>query len=229
MDTDALLTLACQAKTVARMAYRIGDFVIEGTPLLWLASPRPVNPARIEAWNEVFTINRYRTTAQDVAFGLRQLVDIALKGLSPSINDTTTALMSIDYVTAIPMRLAHRRIPSPRRYQAGVLRVMAPGPTFADFVAMAFDPIRQNAAGNVAALSHLLQAVDRLSHPTRDPHRRHALQRQAGLILDAARQSIPLAADRDALERHGERLLRNLSPVAIDPAHSAIDLPTQER
>ncbi|HYQ91499.1 MAG TPA: DUF2254 family protein, partial [Candidatus Competibacteraceae bacterium] len=191
--------------------------------------PRPVDPARLQAWNAAFTINRYRTTAQDAAFGLQQLVDIALKGLSPGINDTTTALMSLDYVTAILIRLAHRRIPSPRRYQEGVLRVIAPGPTFADVVAMAFDPIRQNAAGNVAALAHLLQAVDRLSHPTRDPQRRHALRRQASLILDTARQSIPLAADRDALESHGERLLRDLSPVAIAPPHGRIDLPPQER
>ncbi len=94
-----------------------------------------------------YGIDRHRTVEQDSAFGIRQLVDMALRALSPGINDTTTAVMCVDYLTAILARLASRNIPSSHRYEEGELRVITIGPTFAGLVAESFDQIRGSAAG----------------------------------------------------------------------------------
>ena len=94
------------------------------------------------------------------AFGIRQIVDMALRTLSPGINDTTTAVMCVDYLTAILARLAVRPIPSTRRHQEGELRVITIGPTFAGLSAESFDQIRASAKGNVAVTLRLLDAIE---------------------------------------------------------------------
>jgi uncharacterized membrane protein len=76
---------------------------------------------------------------QDAAFGIRQIVDVALEALSPGINDTTTAVMCVDYLTAILTQLAPRQIPSSRRYEEGKLRVIAIGPSFESLLSESFD------------------------------------------------------------------------------------------
>jgi uncharacterized membrane protein len=99
-------------------------------PLASLALEDPPDQETMAALQGIFSISRYRTVEQDAAFGIRQIVDVALKALSPGINDTTTAVMCVDYLTAILARLAPRHIPSSHRYEEGELRVIAEGPSF---------------------------------------------------------------------------------------------------
>lgn len=213
VDPDALLAVARAEGAVIRMEHGIGEFVIDGAPLVSLARVSAVDAAVTRQVNAAFTINHYRTTAQDAAFGVRQLVDVALKGLSPGINDTTTAILCVDYLTAILARLSDRRLPRADRWQDGVLRVLARRPTFGEFVAGAFDQIRQNAEGNVAVLLRLLQALELLGGRVESSVRRAALRRQVALILEAARRCIP-APERVDIESLGERLLNVFTPQA---------------
>jgi uncharacterized membrane protein len=106
---------------------------------------------------------------QDAAFGIRQIVDMALKALSPGINDTTTAVMCVDYLTAILARLAPRQIPSSHRYEEGELRVIAEGPSFESLLAESFDQIRSNAKGDVAIMSRMLDALQTIASLTASP------------------------------------------------------------
>jgi uncharacterized membrane protein len=116
-----------------------------------------------------YSIDRNRTVEQDCAFGIRQLVDMALRALSPGINDTTTAVMCVDYLTAILARLASREIPSSRRYEDGELRVISIGQTFASLVAESFDEIRGSAGGNVAIMLRMLGALQTIASLTDSP------------------------------------------------------------
>ncbi len=93
-----------------RMEHGIGEFVVDDTPLASLALEEPPEQEVIAALQEAYSIARHRTVEHDTAFGIRQIVDIALRALSPSINDTTTAAMCVDYLTAILARLASRSI-----------------------------------------------------------------------------------------------------------------------
>ena len=148
---------------------------------------------------------------QDSAFGVRQIVDMALRALSPGINDTTTAMMCVDYLTAILARLASRPIPSSRRYEEGELRVITIGPTFASMVAESFDQIRGSAQGNVAIMLRMLGALQTIASLTASPSRRRALHEQVEWIAELAERTIEsphdqtrfqsrLALAREALE-----------------------------
>ena len=87
---------------ILRMEYSIGEFVVEGRPLVSVANPDILDDAMTTKVNALYVISRQRTVEYDVAFGIRQIVDIAMKALSPGINDTTTAVMCVDYLTRDP-------------------------------------------------------------------------------------------------------------------------------
>jgi uncharacterized membrane protein len=120
--------------------------------------------------------------------------------------------MSVDYLTAILVRLALRRIASPRRYVDGQLRVIARGPTFATLLATALDQICRNAAGNVTVLACLLQAVETVAGVTTSYRRRQALRQQVQRLEEVIHQSIALPGERQALTNQSQRLAQLLAP-----------------
>lgn len=210
VDGDALLRLARERNTVVRMDRGIGEFVVEGAPLVSVAGEKQPDEETLDKLDAVYSIGRNRTIVQDAGFGIRQIVDVALKALSPGINDATTAVSCVNYLAAILARLAARQVETPYRMDLGKLRVVARGPTFAGLLGEAFDQIRQNAAGNVAVLGCLLQALEVIARRTQDAQRQQALRRQADLIADIAGRSIPAPRDCEGIEAALERLAQAL-------------------
>ena len=211
VDSAALLSVARNHQTVVRMERAIGDFVVRGTALASLAMEQPPAPTVMAALREAYDIHHHRTVEQDVGFGIRQIVDMALRALSPGFNDTTTAVMCVDYLTTIVARLASRPIPSSRRHENGELRVLTLGLTFGSVLDESFDQIRSSAQGNAAILLRLLGAVQTIGGLTGSPRRREALrehvQRIAEITVrtiasphDRARIQLRLTTVRDALD-----------------------------
>ena len=200
VDNAALLRLARERKTIVRMERGIGDFVVHDTPLASLALESPPAEEIIAALQAAYGIDRHRTVEQDCSFGIRQLVDMALRALSPGINDTTTAVMCVDYLTAILARLASRPIPSSRRYEDGELKVITIGPTFASLVAESFDQIRVSAKGNVAIMLRMLDALETIAGLTTSPSRRRALRQQVQCIAELAERTIESPHDQARFE-----------------------------
>ena len=196
VDAKALLQFAEAQDCVVRMERAVGEFVVEGSALVSLEGKNP-DDAGIRQLNAIYTLGRQRTMEQDAAFGIRQIVDVALKALSPGINDTTTAIICIDYLGAILARLASRQIESDRRAKGHELRVIARGPTFSTLLSDAFDQIRQNAEKNPAVLVRLLEVLTDIASRT-DATRRAARQSRSSrsLILEAAMRGIPCQNDR---------------------------------
>ncbi|MCL4176965.1 MAG: DUF2254 domain-containing protein [Verrucomicrobia bacterium] len=200
VDNAALLRLAREHRTIVRMERGIGEFVVQNTPLASLVLENPPDQEIIAALRGAYNIDRHRTVHQDCAFGIRQLVDMALRALSPGINDTTTAVMCVDYLTAILARLASREIPSSRRYEDGELRVISVGQTFAGLVAEAFDEIRGSAEGNVAILLRMLGALQTIASLTGSPSRWRVLREQVEWIAEVAVRTIKSPHDRTQYE-----------------------------
>lgn len=121
---------------------------------------------------------------------------MALRALSPGINDTTTAVMCVDYITAILALLASQKIPSAHHYADGELRVIAIRQSFANLVAESFDEIRGSATGNVAIMLRMLDALARIASFTDSPSRRRALREQADHIAELGDRSIPSPHDQ---------------------------------
>jgi len=209
VDGDGLLRFACEREIVVRMERGIGEFVVEGAPLVSVTGGAPPDDGLADAVAGLYTVGRQRTTVQDAGFGIRQIVDISLKALSPGINDTTTAVTCVQYLSAVLARLAARRLADPCRTDGGKLRVIARGANFPGLLGEAFDQIRRNAAGNVAVLLTLLDALEVVAVRTRDVGRLGAVARQVELIAEVARRTIPSLPDREgieaALDRHMKR------------------------
>lgn len=206
VDVNALLALAREHGIILRMGRGVGEFVVEGTPLVFVSDPSGLGNQMTAELNAVYVISRQRTVEQDVAFGIRQIVDVALKALSPGINDSTTAVMSVDYLAAVLVRLSTRRIATRLWLDQGELRVIALCPSFESLLAEAFDQIRQNAKANVAVLTRLLQALETIAGQTTNIQRKRALSQQADLMVSVALRTISSAHDRVEIEASLARL-----------------------
>jgi uncharacterized membrane protein len=222
VDNAALLRLAREHQTIVRMERGIGDFAVCDTPLASLALKDPPTAEMIAALQSAYSIDRHRTLEQDSAFGIRQIVDMALRALSPSTNDTTTAVMCVDYLTAILSQLATKDIPSSHRYEKGELRVIAVGPTFERMVAKSFDQIRGSAGGNTGIMLRMLGGLQTIASLTADPGRRRALREQVAWIAELAERTIASPHDRAQFE---SRLAHVRAALEKEPVVSKLETP----
>ncbi len=200
VNNAGLLRVARDWKTVVRMERGIGEFVVQNTPLVSLAMEDQPDQEKISALHAAFSISRFRSVEQDPAFGIRQIVDVGLKALSPGINDTTTAVTCVDYLTAILAPMATRQIPSLHRYEKGELRVIAKGVSFESLLSESFDQIRNNASGNVTIILHMLDSFQTLAGLTTSPQRRRALLEQVQLIAELTERTVESTYDQTRVE-----------------------------
>ncbi len=219
VDTGALLDVAREHETILRMEHGIGEFLIEGAPLLSVVDPNSMDDETTAKLNAAYSVSRQRTVETDAAFGIRQIVDIAMKALSPGINDTTTAVMCIDYLAAIMVRLATRRFAPSHCLDQGKLRLISRGPSFESLLAEAFDQIRQNGTGNIAIMVRMLDALHTIAGQTTDPGRRRAVGERMQWIAELAERTIGSPYDRARFERKLARVLEAFETGAIISTH----------
>lgn len=200
-DNETFFRLACSSQSVFRMHAAIGEFVAFDDPLVSVYSSLPLNEKLVKDIQATYSISSARTIEQDAGFGIRQIVDIALKALSPGVNDTTTAITCIDYLTAINRRLANRRIAHALVFEDSRLRVIAKGPDFEEFLAESFDQIRANAGGKAAVILHLLRSLKTIHAATDDTYRRLLISRHISLLEDLTSSTIDSAYDAARIRR----------------------------
>lgn len=200
-QVDADLLLECvPAGAVMRVEAFAGRYAIKDTPLC-AVSPAPEDRDELERrLRSAVAIGRTRTMQQDVSYGLRQLADVALKALSPGINDPTTAQDAIFHSTAVLGELLLSDPPPALRTGPGSRRLVLaqqPGPD--ELVRLAFDETRRAAAGQPSVCVYLLEALHLLDEALLArglDERTGALHEQARLIADASERSDLLPADR---------------------------------
>lgn len=163
VDDDRLMERALRLDRTLVLAQPVGGYVVEGQPLLHATGEQDLDAAARRALGRCVEIDRQRSVHQDAAYGVQQIVDVAVKALSPGINDPTTAVECIDALSALLVRLAGRATPSP--YRAGPdgrLRVVAHGPDFSDLLALSLDAIGEHARGDAQVQQRLLVALRRV-------------------------------------------------------------------
>lgn len=209
-DIDRLLAFARERKCAIRMARSTGDFVIEGEALLNVTGEEPADE-EARALNAACVINTYRDISQDPAFGVQQLVDIALKALSPGVNDTATARNSLDYLTSILFSAANRDVDEVRRFvQDGRLLLIVEERTLGFFIESTFDPIRRYALDNVDMMLHTLQALERVAREARSSACHASVAKQLAAIEEAVAGTKYVAVDRTRLDEATRRVSRAL-------------------
>lgn len=223
VDLTELIRIAGHYDLVLKMQRRIGQFTIEDLPILQIVTDRSdfkINREIIESLQNTYDIGTFRTVEGDVAFGLRQIVDIALKALSPSINDTTTAVTCVDYLTSIMVCLAKRPSCPAYFFSDGKLRLIVEQQRFEDFFDLAFNQIRQNAAGNVAVILRQLNAINILSNLNQEIlfederiERHNLMKTQAKLLFELAVQTVKADADLQTVKNYYKRIEKSLAEI----------------
>jgi uncharacterized membrane protein len=157
----------------------IGDYVPEDSTVFRVWGEWEDD--ELKGLRRAIEMGKERTIEKDAAFGIRQLVDIAMRALSPSLNDPTTAIQAIDRIHDLLYRIAQRRIPSPiRRDPTGKAVLYLRRPGWPDYVLLAVEEIRLNAGGQVHVLRRMRQMLLDLlevAPPERKPPIEEAIER----------------------------------------------------
>jgi uncharacterized membrane protein len=188
-----LVRVARKHGVVLRLIPRIGDFVVPGTPVLAVhGGPAPAR----RTLRYTISVGVERTYHQDLGFGLRQLSDIALRALSPAINDPTTAVQSLDRIVQFLAALSRRPLDAAlHRDRGGAVRLVQPVPGWTELVDLGFTEVRGCAIGSPQVSRRMLAGLDDLLLLV-PPERREPLLRHRELLRQAVDRSGPAPADR---------------------------------
>jgi uncharacterized membrane protein len=207
---DTLLKIASSADAVIHLPYRPGHFLVRGQILanVWPAEAAEYIERNLQRGH---VTGPYRTLTQDISFGFDQLVEIALRALSPAVNDTFTAMTCIDWLGDCLCRISTAWHPQRiRRDTTGHIRVIAYQADFDRLVERAFEKIRQAADGMPAVMIRQLEALAKIMEQTPDPARRRILRDQADMIQRANLRTVQELADRDDVTARYDAVLAGL-------------------
>jgi len=192
VDINHLLALAHSYRICVHLERRVGQFVPAGVPLARVSKPERVPADRALHIIAAFDIGPTRTLQQDVEFGIIQIVDIALRAMSPAINDPSTAISCVDQLSRI-MILWISRTPPPSHYYAPphVLRLFVPWMSFDGLLDTAFEQIRHYAIADVAVSLRLMRAFNDIASVTQHVDLRARLLERAGRVAAGCAGHLP--------------------------------------
>jgi uncharacterized membrane protein len=209
---ESLLKIATAAEAVVHLPYRPGHFLVAGQVV---ARVWPADAASYVEENLVrgHITGPYRTLTQDISFGFDQLVEIALRALSPAVNDTFTALTCIDWIGDCLCRISTSWRPQRIwRDAKGQIRVIAYQADFDRLVERAFEKIRQASDGMPAIMIRQLESLAKIIDQTPDRSRRATLLMQAEKIHRASERSVCDLTDRDDVARRYDAVVALICP-----------------
>jgi uncharacterized membrane protein len=217
-----LIRLASELGVVIHLRYRPGHFLVQGHPY---ATVWPADAAGQVAreLSRAHITGPYRTLAQDVSFGIDQLVEIAIRALSPAVNDTFTALTCIDWIGDSLCKVTSRWQPT-RIYRdaAGVVRLITTETTYERLVQRSFEKIRQAGRGMPAVMIRQLDALSKIMERATAPEDCRLLLGQAAMIERLSLSTVDEESDRADVQRAYQAVLRvhaGLPRMRAEPQH----------
>jgi len=208
IDTGRLVALAKLNHVKIRAVRRVGQFLPAGTPLVLVyKGDRLSSESRSEILG-TFDLGPSRTLQQDVEFGVLQIVDIALKAISPAVNDPTTAVTCVDQLSRILIRFASRELPASVLYDPpGMAHVSIPQIGFDGLLKSAFEQLRLYSKSDVAVSLRMLRALGDIAWTRSEPAFRRALYEEGRRIVEGCAEKLgeeelrPMRIRLSALER----------------------------
>jgi uncharacterized membrane protein len=200
IDHPALVSAASKAGALISIPFRPGQFVLEGEAL---ATISPASAASIlsDLIQQKVELGRHRVLAQDLEFGIAQIVEIAIRALSPAVNDTFTGVASVDLLGEALTILAGARAIGGDWYDSdGGLRLQVRPLLLPRLIKQSFDQIRQASADNPAVLIRLLSTISRLSSKMQNEEDRSALLKQATAVWETATSKPLVTMDHEDIE-----------------------------
>jgi uncharacterized membrane protein len=216
VHAERLLPIATERELTILGSTMVGEYVVADAPLLWVwraaAGQELPDPEQLrEQGRDAVRIGFERTAEQDAAFGVRQLADIAVKALSPAINDPYTAIQSLEHLGVVLAALARRRLGSQHLDDGtGVIRVILPGRALSYYLDMAIGQIRRYGCAEPRVDRALLRVLGTTGRFCADPAERKVVAAEVRLVVEDAEQSIRQPADLVPVRDHADRVLTEL-------------------
>lgn len=225
IDAEGLLKLAMQHNVVVLLHRRPGHFIVQDQRIATLYPSQGDRDELRRRVCDLLIVGQERTSEQDVEFAILQLVEVAVRALSPGINDPQTAMRCLDWLGAALCRIAERHLPSPYRYDPhGHIRVITERVSKTGLVDVAFHQIRQASVGKPALLIRLLESIASIVEQAKDSALLEALQRHADMVLREGQRSVPEERDRSDIEQQYrvvlDRFVDHEVPLSIDATPS---------
>jgi uncharacterized membrane protein len=209
-----LLALAVRHGVCLRLRPRVGEHVVAGTTLAWIWRDSPDDPASdpqafAPVLNDGVRIGFERTLEQDAALGIRQLVDVACKALSPAVNDPYTAVQAVDHLSVIFCALAQRPLGNHVVRDGSRAAVIIPGRGFPEYLAVMCGLIRRYGASEPTLAHALLRLLGNCAAVADDdPERYAAIEEQARIVIADAEREVAQPADLALVHAEAEVVRR---------------------
>lgn len=218
IDIGRLMELAREHDVVISVDQRPGQFFFRGGELARAWPGDQVDDALADAIRGAFYFGHRRNLTQDVEFAIDQLVEVAVRALSPGVNDPFTAITCVDRLGSALCALAEKAVPSRYHFdEEGRLRVVAEVSTVAGIVDASFHQIRQAARLDTSVTLRLLETITAVSRHTRAPAFREALRRHAKAIHGGSQEALPDPGDRQEADRRFREAIAILDEPAKTP------------
>jgi uncharacterized membrane protein len=212
VDTDGLFQIARKNDYLIDLQLRPGQFTIAGSTLAVITCEDIFDVQLIDPITDAFIIGTQRTPEQDAEYPIHQLVEVAVRALSPGINDPFTAIACIDQLGSSLNILAKREFPSAYCFDdQDKLRLQIKPFTYSGMLNASFDQIRQYGNSSVAVTIRLLEMLTILTAQTGLADQRKAIHRQANMILRGSQDALPEENDREDVRQRYKLLLRALN------------------
>ena len=207
IDGNSIIKHMAKHDALLKLHWRSGAHVVDGMEIGVLHSHVPLETKDADAVLGRFVIGRNRVAQQDVEFSIHQMVEIAVRALSPGVNDPFTAIACIDNLTSTMCYLAQVKFPSRFRYDdKDSLRLIANAFDFDDVLEAAFNQIRQFAGGSPAVIIRLMEALLTIDSFVKRDGQRDAVVKQAEMVLSTGRETIQERNDLAELIKKAKRI-----------------------
>ncbi len=210
IDMPSLVAAAKTHDLKIRVLCNPGHYIVRGQALAaWRA--KDLSDEHLTKLRNHFVLGSMRTAEQDLEYCIRQLVEVALRALSPGVNDPFTAMNCIDHLGGAMVSITQKRLPAHHHHDAdGTDRVHTPPATYAGFLGSAFDQIRQAAAGKPDVTMRILETLYQIGQQCRTHVQFRAVQEQARLTLEMLDRDGLADADAEEIDARYAKV-RNLN------------------
>jgi len=200
INHHGMVEIAKEADAMIELSLKPGRHVIEGGVLAWIAPPDAATSEVRTKLEKCLVLGGERASIQDLETSIRQLGEVALRALAPSINDPFSAMAVVDRLTESLRKIMQRGTSQcVWTDDDGTIRLLAPGSTFADTVEEAFRQVRQHSQNQPAVLIRLVEGLGQLLAQANATQRR-VLQKEIEIILETGRRHIAQKEDLKVLE-----------------------------
>lgn len=209
IDRQALEELARHNKVGLNILQRPGNYITRDMALVSIDENKSLDEKACAKLRAAFLLGSERTSEQDIEYSIDQLVEIAVRALSPGVNDPFTALTCIDYLGSVICRVTDREFPSAHVCDEDQnILISFKIVSFSSIVSAAFNKIRQHGSGDAAILIRMLEVLYNAIKLTKDPEQQQILLQQAEMIHRSGLANLPEQFDQNDLEERFQQITK---------------------